>query len=171
MRSSGRGRRHGALPRARSGRRIRVPGGGARPRRGRRPAPPTLPELAGRTVLIAGLFPASVPDPATVMAALAAELAARGAVVAGSHVQRRGVSRGGVRAMSRPLSATTVLGSGKLRALAAERAATEAAAVIFSNRLTGRQRVHLAAALGCPVLDRTDLMPRSAPAAPDADGA
>lgn len=143
--------------------RRRQPAGGAR----RRPAgPPVVPELAGRTVLVAGLFPAKARDHAEVMASLAAQLAAHGAVVAGSFVQRRGVSSGGVRAMYRPYSATTLLGSGKLRELAVARAAEHAGAVIFANRLTRRQRTHLADALGCPVIDRTDLAPTAPPQAP-----
>lgn len=77
----------------------REPEGGAR----RRPAGlPDVPALAGRTVLIAALFPAKARDHAEVLASLTAPLVAHGAVVAGSFVQRRGVSSGGVRAMYRP---------------------------------------------------------------------
>ncbi|MFE0378480.1 hypothetical protein ACFW1M_23510 [Streptomyces inhibens] len=123
----------------------------------------SVPALAGRTVLVAGLFPAKARDHAAVMAALTAELEGRGAVVAGSFVQRRGVSAGGVRAMGLPYSATTVLGSGKLRELAAARAATAASAVIFASQLTDRQRSRLTDVLGCPVLGRADLPAMATP--------
>lgn len=139
-----------------------------RPER-RRPAPSphaAAPHLAldGARVVLVGYFSAKEKRYATVMAEAAAALEAHGAQVVARAVQRRGVSDGGVRTMSRPYSSRTLLSHGKARELAATCAATEADAAVFATPLTDRQRRTLTALLGCPALPLTEMCP--APPAP-----
>ncbi|MEO3871003.1 hypothetical protein ABGB18_19515 [Nonomuraea sp. B12E4] len=68
--------------------------------------------------------------------------------------------------MDRPYSARTLMSTGKVHEIAEARTETQAAAVVFVNDLTTRQRTVLSEALGCPALSRSDL-PRS-PAFPSA---
>ncbi len=87
---------------------------------------------------------------------LAARVAARGALVAGRLVQRRGVSDGGVRKMTWPYSRRTLVSAGKVQEIAAACQATGAGAVIFLNDLTGHQREVLEEGLGRPVFSRSE---------------
>lgn len=113
--------------------------------------------LAETGILIAGLFSAKEKDYEAVIAATAALATARGARVLGRIVQRRGVSDGGVAAMTRPFSRQTVLTAGKIREIARRCQADQIGAVVFVNALTDRQRLILEGQLGCPVLSRTEL--------------
>lgn len=115
-------------------------------------------------MLLAGLFSAKQKDHLAAMDALAAEAEARGARVAGRFIQRRGVSGGkkgnapgGRAAMSRPYSSRTLMSTGKAQEIAAARAETGAAAVLFVNPLTARQRTVLTEMLGCPVFSLSEL--------------
>ncbi|MFC4117350.1 hypothetical protein [Nonomuraea zeae] len=54
--------------------------------------------------------------------------------------------------MDRPYSARTLMSTGKVREIADARTETRAAAVVFVNDLTGRQRTVLTDLLGCPAL-------------------
>jgi 50S ribosomal subunit-associated GTPase HflX len=87
---------------------------------------------------------------------LAGEIAAAGAQVVGTLVQRRGVSRargpGGARKMDAPLDPATVFGPGKVRELAELVASTSATLVVVSNPLKATQRARLEAATGCRIV-------------------
>ncbi|WP_328302795.1 hypothetical protein OG389_33950 [Streptomyces sp. NBC_00435] len=121
------------------------------------PLPPVRSVLAeGAAVVLVGLFSGKRKDFASVMDAAAAGLTDRGVRVLGRAVQRRGVSDGGVRGMSRPLSSRTLIGRGKAREVAVVREATGADAVAFVNPLTDRQRRLLTELFGCPTVSLTD---------------
>jgi hypothetical protein len=117
--------------------------------------------LSKQRVVLAGLFSARAADPAAVIDALGRSLEATGALVVGRVVQRRGVSRdrrpGGSKRMDRPMSAATVIGSGKARELATLCANTNADLVVFHNTLTGSQRETLTVICGIPVHDAASL--------------
>ncbi|WP_261992469.1 HflX-like GTP-binding protein [Streptomyces sp. MS191] len=109
-------------------------------------------------MLVVGYFSAKEKDFVARMDAAAAELAARGARVVGRFVQRRGVSAGGVRKMASPYSSRTVLGSGKVREVAAAREATAADVVVFVRDLTEFQQHALAEILGCPAVSLSGIL-------------
>lgn len=113
--------------------------------------------LAGAGVLIAGLFSGREKDYEAVVEATAALITARGGRVLGRAVQRRGVSDGGVAAMTRPYSRQTLLTAGKIREIAFRCQADGIGAVVFVNALTDHQRLILEGRLGCPVLSRAEL--------------
>jgi hypothetical protein len=71
-----------------------------------------------RSVVLVGLFSAKVRDHQDRLDALQARVAAMGEVVLDRFVQRRGVSDGGVRLMSAPLSRRFPIGAGKLDEIA-----------------------------------------------------
>lgn len=113
--------------------------------------------LVGTDTLIAGLFSAKEKGYEAVMEATADLATARGARVLGRIVQRRGVSDGGVAAMTRPFSRRTLLTGGKIREIAQRCRADQIGAVVFVNALTDRQRWILEAEFCCPVLSRAEL--------------
>jgi hypothetical protein len=120
--------------------------------------------VADADVLIAGLFSAKRKDHADLMDDLAAEIIESGGRVVRRFVQRRGVSGGkkghapGGRAnMDQPYSSRTLMSTGKVREIAEACTETRAAAVVFANDLTGRQRAVLTEIFGCPALSRSDL--------------
>ncbi|MFD7711441.1 hypothetical protein ACFV6E_26515 [Streptomyces sp. NPDC059785] len=133
-----------------------------RTRTERAPRPAGVPDLTGARVVLVGYFSAKRKDFGDVMDAAVAELTGRGAEVVGRAVQRRGVSDGGVRKMHLPLSPRTVLRNGKVREVAALRAATAADTVVLLWPLTGRQRGLLAQELGCAVLGTRETDPGGA---------
>ncbi|WP_319943778.1 HflX-like GTP-binding protein [Nocardia aurantia] len=113
---------------------------------------------------MAGLFSAKRTDRSTVIADIEAEVCRLGGRVVASFVQRRGVSGGkkgsapgGVAAMSEPYSSRTLMSAGKVHEIAEACARTNAAAVVFSNELTDRQRTVLTRICGRPVFGRDDL--------------
>lgn len=131
-------------------------------RRDRRSAPPSPPPHApqpdasvlaeGASVVLVGFFSGKQKDFAEVMDSAVSDLTAQGIRVLGRAVQRRGVSDGGVRKMTRPFSSRTVIRYGKAREVAALRTATLADAVVFLNPLTERQRRTLSALFDCPTV-------------------
>ncbi|MFC4111593.1 hypothetical protein [Nonomuraea zeae] len=124
-----------------------------------------MTELVGdANVLIAGLFSAKRKDHADFMDRLAAEVTEAGGRVVRRFVQRRGISGrkkgrapGGAANMDRPYSARTLMSTGKVNEIAEACSETRAAAVVFVNDLTGRQRAALTEILGCPALSCSDL--------------
>jgi GTP-binding protein HflX len=120
-----------------------------------------MERLAGRRVIVAGLFSAKVPDAEARLGVLAEHVRAHSGTVVGQVLQRRGVSRsrhpGGVRRMDPPLSQKTLLGSGKARELAALCLSAEATLVLFWNPLTPPQRATLEALTGVDVRDAASL--------------
>ncbi|WP_239516201.1 MULTISPECIES: hypothetical protein [unclassified Streptomyces] len=133
----------------------------ARPRAGRPSSPLPLGPAGslpaeGAGVVLVGFFSGKRKDFATVMDAAAAGLAARGIRVLGRAVQRRGVSDGGVRKMSWPLSSRTLIRGGKAREVTVLREAVGADAVVFVNPLTDHQRRVLAELFGCPAVSLAD---------------
>ncbi|MFE2014287.1 hypothetical protein [Streptomyces sp. NPDC059491] len=118
----------------------------------RAPRPPATVSVTGSDLVLIGYFSAKQKDFGSLMDAAAADLAARGARVVGQVVQRRGVSRGGARAMARPLSRRTVLSQGRIREAAAVCARADADAAVFLWPLTERQRHTLTALLGRPAI-------------------
>jgi 50S ribosomal subunit-associated GTPase HflX len=117
----------------------------------------TTPQLDNKSVLIAALVSAKIPDPDHLVADATTAVQSRGGTVVGTLVQRRGVSRGGVRSMESPLSSALVFGTGKAQELAELRTATQADVVVVCRVLTLAQRERLEALVGCPVLDGTAL--------------
>ena len=113
--------------------------------------------LAGADVLIAGLFSGRQKDCEAVIEATTVLVTARGGRVLGRVVQRRGVSDGGVAAMTRPYSRQTLLTAGKVREIALRCSTDRIAAVVFVNALTDHQRLILEGRFGCAVLSRTEL--------------
>ncbi|MEV0613534.1 hypothetical protein AB0I81_09435 [Nonomuraea sp. NPDC050404] len=135
-----------------------------RRRFGVEPVPDAMKLVVDADVLIAGLFSAKRKDHADVLDDLAAEIAALGGRVVQRFVQRRGVSGGkkgrapgGKANMDRPYSTRTLMSTGKVHEIANARTETRAAAVVFVNELTARQRTVLTGILGCPALSRSDL--------------
>jgi 50S ribosomal subunit-associated GTPase HflX len=128
-------------------------------------AGPVVPDaaVAGSGVVLVGFFSARRKDFPAVMEAAAATVTARGGRVVGEVVQRRGVSRGGVRLMGVPYSSRTVLSSGKVREAVELRERTGADLVVFVTPLTGRQRLVLAEVFRRPVTDLADLLRIPAP--------
>jgi predicted DNA binding protein len=120
--------------------------------------------VADADVLIAGLFSAKQKDHADLMDDLAAEISELGGRVVRRFVQRRGVSGGkkghapgGQANMDQPFSSRTLMSTGKVYEIAEACTETQAAAVVFANDLTGRQRTVLTEIFGCPALSRSDL--------------
>jgi 50S ribosomal subunit-associated GTPase HflX len=116
-----------------------------------------MEQLAGRRVIVAGLFSAKVPDAEARLGVLVELVRAHSGSVVGQVLQRRGVSRsnrpGGVRRMDQPMDQKTLLGSGKARELATLCLSAEADLVLFWNPLTPPQRETLEALTGVEVRD------------------
>ncbi|MET7394908.1 hypothetical protein ABZS66_15605 [Dactylosporangium sp. NPDC005572] len=110
-----------------------------------------------RTVVLVGLFSAKDRDYQARLDALDARVTALGGHVLERFVQRRGVSDGGVRLMTAPLSRRFLIGPGKLEAIATTCSSKDIDAVVFANDLSAYQRRWLSTRLGCPVLTATDL--------------
>jgi hypothetical protein len=122
--------------------------------------PPTWDDvgvIVGRTVVLVGLFSAKDRDYRDRLDALQARVTALGGAVLDRFVQRRGVSYGGVRLMSAPLSRRFLIGSGKLEEIATTCSNRNVDAVVFVNDLSGYQRRWLTTRLGRPVLTQADL--------------
>jgi 50S ribosomal subunit-associated GTPase HflX len=112
---------------------------------------------AFRSVVLVGLFSTKDRDYQDRLDALEARVSARGGRVLGRFVQRRGVSDGGARLMTAPLSRRYLIGPGKLEALATTCSSRNVEAVVFINDLSGYQRRWLSRRLGRPVLTQADL--------------
>ncbi|MFF2554623.1 hypothetical protein ACFVUS_26720 [Nocardia sp. NPDC058058] len=120
--------------------------------------------IAGADVIVAGLFSAKRKDHLAVMAEVATQVARLGGHVVETFIQRRGVSGGkkgnapgGVPAMSEPYSSRTLMSTGKVREIAEACTRANAAAVVFSNELSARQRAVLATICGCQVYSHDEL--------------
>lgn len=112
--------------------------------------------LAGADVLLVGLFSTKDTDLNRKLNVLAAAVEAHGARVVGRHVQRRGVSHGGVRKMTDPFSRRTLLSTGKGHEVAEACRSSGVRAVVFANPLTEQQRTVLGEMFGCIVLSGED---------------
>lgn len=110
-----------------------------------------------RSVILVGLFSAKVRDYQDQLDALDVEVTALGVQVRAHFVQRRGVSAGGVRLMTSPLSRRFLLGPGKLEQVAAAGEFFDVDAIVFANELTAYRRRWLSARFGRPVLTRADM--------------
>jgi GTP-binding GTPase N-terminal len=122
-----------------------------------RTGPPTA-VLAGADVMIIGLFSAKDRAFTATLDLLAATVRAHGGRVVGRCVQRRGVSHGGVAAMSTPFSRRTLLSSGKAREVAQACQTAGVTVAVFVNPLTTHQRRVLADLFGCLVISGEDLV-------------
>lgn len=115
-----------------------------------------MPSPRGHRIVLVGLFSAKTPDPATELAQLGQRMECEGGTVVGQVIQRRGVSRskgpGGAQRLDAPLSAATVIGTGKVREVAALCAEVGATLVVFHNPLSERQRTNLEAEFNVPVV-------------------
>jgi len=109
-------------------------------------------------VVIVGYFSGRQKNSAALMDSAARELETRGARIVGRIVQRRGVSDGGVRKMSLPYSARTLLTHGKVREAALLCEKTAAGAAVFVPPLTPRQRRALTGMLGCPAVSLAEVL-------------
>jgi 50S ribosomal subunit-associated GTPase HflX len=112
---------------------------------------------AAGSVILVGLFSAKERDHRARLDALEAKVTVLGGRVVKRFTQRRGVSDGGVRLMSGPLSRRFLIGSGKLDEIATTCANDDIDAVIFINDLNGYQRRSLSKRLGCLVFTQADL--------------
>jgi len=117
----------------------------------------TLPDLTNTKVVLAALVSAREPNSTDILEPLASRARSLGALVVGTIVQRRGVSRGGVASMKRPLSASTLLGAGKAAELAVLCRESTATVVIFLNTLSGTQVRSLEELTHCRVLGADSL--------------
>ncbi len=108
--------------------------------------------------MLVGYFSAKEKDFAELMASATEELAARGARVVEQFVQRRGVSDGGVKKMTRPYSSRTLVTYGKVREIADACERTDADVVIFVAPLTERQRRVLTVKLGRRAVSFSDVL-------------
>ncbi|MEV5574420.1 hypothetical protein AB0L06_30670 [Spirillospora sp. NPDC052269] len=130
------------------GRRDRLPG-----RRARKQLDVAdLTVVDGADVALAGFFSARQKDHLVQMDAAAEVIADLGGRVVERFVQRRGVSAGGVRAMTRPYSSRTLVSSGKVREIAAACQEHGVDVVVFVNALTHHQQRALSTALGRPTV-------------------
>jgi len=121
--------------------------------------PPTS-LLAGADVVLVGLFSAKDRDLGAKLDSVDALVRAHGGRVVGRHVQRRGVSHGGVAKMTAPFSRRTLLSPGKAREVAEACRAAGIAVAVFVNPLTKHQRTVLGTMLGCTVISSEDLSPK-----------
>ncbi|MBL7496122.1 hypothetical protein I6A84_01220 [Frankia sp. CNm7] len=110
----------------------------------------------GSGVLV-GLFSAKDRDYQVRLDILDARVTALGGHVLERFVQCRGVSDGGVRLMTAPLSRRFLIGPGKLEEIATTCSSKNIDAVIFINDLSDYQRRWLSTRLGRPVLTQADL--------------
>ncbi|GAA5198213.1 hypothetical protein GCM10023322_71080 [Rugosimonospora acidiphila] len=113
--------------------------------------------LAGADVALVGLFSAKDKAFSEKLDLLAGSVEAHGGRVVSRHVQRRGVSHGGVAKMSAPFSRRTLLSPGKAREIAQACRAAEVAVAVFANPLTKHQRAVLGDMFRCPVISSEDL--------------
>ena len=98
-----------------------------------------------------------VEDPEAYLAQHVGKIVAKGGVVVGQVLQRRGVSRskqpGGARRTNAPMNPATYFGKGKAQEMAGLRQATDAEVVVVCAKLSPSQLANLERIIGCPVLD------------------
>lgn len=107
--------------------------------------------ICGADVVLVGLFSAKQKDYARQIDKAAVQVVSLGGRVAARLVQRRGVSDGGVAAMSRPYSRKTIVSAGKAREIAAACDECAATAVVFLNPLSPQQEHAMSQIFGRPV--------------------
>jgi 50S ribosomal subunit-associated GTPase HflX len=112
--------------------------------------------MAKTRAILAVLISAKSKDVERRLAAREAALAPQGVEVVGTLVQRRGVSRGGVKSMDAPMSSATFFGSGKARELESLVRERQAEIVYVLNRLSGAQLARLSSAVACRVISSPD---------------
>jgi 50S ribosomal subunit-associated GTPase HflX len=108
--------------------------------------------IAGKRVVLAGFFSAKQKNYEARMDEATSLVIGLGGAVVARIVQRRGVSRGGVAVMSRPLSRRTLVSTGKAREIAAACAQKNADVVVFVNELSEHQRNVLSDVCTVPVV-------------------
>ncbi|MET8307080.1 hypothetical protein [Micromonospora sp. NPDC005173] len=113
--------------------------------------------LAGADVALVGLFSAQDNEFGAKLDLLATAVEAHGGRVVSRHVQRRGVSRGGVDKMTTPFSRRTLLSPGKAREVADACQASGVGVAVFANPLTEHQRAVLNEMFDCLVISNEDL--------------
>ncbi|MEU4774081.1 hypothetical protein [Micromonospora sp. NPDC023644] len=123
----------------------------------RHPTEPPTFVLAGADVALVGLFSAKDKEFSAKLDVLAASVQARGGRVVSRHVQRRGVSSGGVAKMALPFSRRTLLSPGRAREIAQACRAAAVGVAVFVNPLTEHQRAVLGDMFGCCVISGEDL--------------
>ncbi|MEU6078429.1 hypothetical protein [Micromonospora sp. NPDC047074] len=126
----------------------------------RYPTGPPASLLAGADVTLVGLFSAKDKTFSAQLDVLAGAVEAHGGRVVSRHVQRRGVSHGGVAKMSVPFSRRTLVSPGKAREIAQACRAAEVDVAVFVNPLTEFQRAVLGELFGCFVISGEDLVRR-----------
>lgn len=113
-------------------------------------------DIADARCIIAGLVSAKDKDALERLDKVEAMLVQLGATVVGRVVQRRGVSRakkpGGVLKMNSPMSAATIIGTGKAKELAALASETRADTVVFVNPLKSSQQSRLKQMTRCRII-------------------
>ncbi|MEV0326617.1 hypothetical protein AB0H63_09210 [Micromonospora echinospora] len=121
------------------------------------PKGPPTSRLAGANVALVGLFSARDGEFGAKLDVLATSVEAHGGQVVSRHVQRRGVSHGGVAKMTVPFSRRTLLSPGKAREVAQACRAAEVRVAVFVNPLTEHQQSVLSEMFGCFVVSGEDL--------------
>ncbi|MEU5674937.1 hypothetical protein ACGF3C_08755 [Micromonospora sp. NPDC047762] len=106
---------------------------------------------------LVGLFSAKDKKFESTLDLLASLVEAHGGRVVSRHVQRRGVSSGGVGKMADPFSRRTLLSPGRAREIAEACRQHGVGVAVFANPLTDHQRTVLTDMFGCPVLTGEDL--------------
>lgn len=113
-------------------------------------------DIAGARCITAGLVSAKDKDAPKRLDEVEAMLIQLGASVVGRVVQRRGVSRakkpGGVLKMDSPMSAASIIGTGKAKELAVLASEARANTVIFVNPLKSSQQSRLKQMTGCRIV-------------------
>ena len=105
-----------------------------------------------------GLFSGKDKEYGAKLDRLASLVEAHGGRVVRRHVQRRGVSHGGVAKMAAPFSRRTLLGPGKTHEVAQACRAAGVDVAVFVNLLTKQQRTILADMFDCLVISGEDLV-------------
>lgn len=106
--------------------------------------------------IVAALVSAKATDTDERIRVLTSALVPYGVQIVGALIQRRGVSRGGTKAMEAPLSSATLIGPGKAVELAQLVRDRQATVVYFLNALSSAQSTRLSAFTECPVISCPD---------------
>jgi hypothetical protein len=113
--------------------------------------PRKSPDLCGKTCVVVALVSAKDKTALERIAGIEAELCRGGARIVGRMVQRRGVSKGGVAKLNRPLSPATVISAGKVQELASLVRESGADLIVFLNELTSGQAERIEEITSCRV--------------------
>jgi 50S ribosomal subunit-associated GTPase HflX len=117
--------------------------------------------MRGQKVIIAALVSAKATEATAHIEEVCARVQRLGGIIAGTVVQRRGVSRasrpGGARQTSAPLAAATWLGAGKVEEIRAMRESSGATLVVVCNPLSATQRARLEELIGAVVITEAEV--------------